>query len=143
MGFPVLVPRNIGVKKSSFNAHGRLTIRRNNAPTVSVPCPPSTADPSAISISSVSISVNKAISVMLPNIIFASSCVIGRPKDADESDAVDCVRDEDPEESGGVAGFESGAVRPEMTFVRRACHKSRKKKERVQNSSMSAFLINV
>jgi hypothetical protein len=93
---------------------GRLTIRRNSAPTTSVPCPPSTTDPSAISSSSVNISVKTAISVRLPKIIFASSGVIGGPRDADASDDVDWVRDEGPDEFGGVAGIlESGTVKPE------------------------------
>jgi len=102
---------------------GRLTLRTNNAPTTSVPCPPSTTDPSAISISSVNISVNMAISVMLLNIIFASSAVIGGPReDEDESDDVDWVREDGPEEFGGVAGmFEIGTVKPEMTSSVQHC----------------------
>jgi hypothetical protein len=110
-------------KPNEMFEKGRLTLRRNNAPTASVPCPPSTTDPSAISISSVNISVNMAISVMLPNIIFASSCVIGGPREeADESDDVDCVRDDGPEELGGVAGmFESGTVKPETTSSVQYC----------------------
>jgi len=91
-----------------------LTIRRNRSPTESSPCPPSITDPRAISSSSVNISANKAISVMLLKIIFVSSGVIGGPSEAvDESDDVDTVREDDPDEFGGEAGMVRGPVKPE------------------------------
>lgn len=83
----------------------RPTSLRNNSPTRSGPEPPSTTDPRAVSNSSQNRSEKRASSAILLNIIFASSCVMGGPKDeVDESDAVECVREEDAEELGGDAG---------------------------------------
>lgn len=60
------------------------------------------------------ISANKAISVMLLKIILVSSGVIGGPsEEVDESEDVDTVREEEPDEFGGEAGMVKGPVKPE------------------------------
>ena len=53
---------------------------------------------------------------MLMKMTSASACDIGGPKEAvDESDAVDMVRDEDPEELGGERGPANGIDWPDET----------------------------
>jgi len=93
---------------------GQLTIRRNKSPTESFPCPPSRTAPSATSSSSVNISANIAISVILLKIILISSGVIGATKEEEEeSEDEDTVREEEFDELAGEHGrFESG-VKPE------------------------------
>ena len=83
-----------------------LTILRKSSPTLSSPTPPSTRDPIASSNWSQNPSEKTASSAILLNMIFTSSSDIGGPNDAvDESDAVDNVRDDEAEESGGEAGI--------------------------------------
>ena len=66
-------------------------MRKNNLPTKSSPCPPSTTFPRANSSSSVNMSAKTASSATLLNIILISSGVIGGPVAA-----VGVVVDDDP-----------------------------------------------
>ena len=89
------------------------TVSRNNAPTWSSPVPPSRTFPNAASSFPVNSSEKVARSATLLNMIFTSSGPIGGSsnRDPDESDAVECVRDDDAE-SGGVGGDTFSVVFP-------------------------------
>ncbi len=88
---------------------GERTISRNSRPTVSSPEPPSSTSPRASSSASENASAKEAKSSTLVKMIFASSTVMAGPHAddddaADESDTVESVRDDEPDEPGGVAG---------------------------------------
>lgn len=95
------------------------TILRNNSPTLSSPTPPGKTFPSASSSCSENMSENRASSVILEKMVLVSSKLIGGPPDevdpVEESEAVETVRADDPEEFefefGGVAG-ENGMLCP-------------------------------
>jgi len=96
-----------------------LTIRRKRSPTESFPCPPSRTGPSATSNSSVNISANTAISVILLKIILISSGVIGATiEEEEESEEEETVREELDELGGEHGRFESGAVKPKPSRKR-------------------------
>ena len=64
-------------------------------------------EPRAFSRASVKWSANKASSAMLPKMIFESSRDMGglAVEPLDESDTVEAVRDEEPDDFGGVVGI--------------------------------------
>lgn len=87
---------------------GTPTISKNNAPTQSSPSPSSKISPNASCRRSVNILENSANSAMFPKIIRTSSFVIGGgqpPEPEDDSEDVEIVRIEEPDDLGGVAGL--------------------------------------
>lgn len=85
------------------------TICKNSFPTQSCPVPPSSTSPNASSSRSANSSEKTASSETLLKMILVSSRVIGGPPTerydaAEESDAVESVREDDADDPGGVAG---------------------------------------
>ena len=101
--------RNLGrvSGRKAAEASVSRTISRNSCPTWSSPVPPSNTDPNALSSRAVKSSENFARSATLLKMIRTSSGLIGgsRKELPEESDAVECVRDDDAD-SGGVGGTE-------------------------------------
>lgn len=99
----------------------RLTIERKRAPTWSSPLPPSRRSPRASSSAWQNRSENTAISVILPKMSLTSSGVMGgagspaaatrpfvagpRTAEIEESEAVETVREEEPDDDGSECGI--------------------------------------
>lgn len=100
------------------------TVLRKRVPTWSSPLPPSTRSPRASSRARQNTSENSAISEILPKMILTSCSVIGGPRSArvDESEAVERVREDEPDELGGEVGrFGRGTWCPNVPRVKFKC----------------------